>query len=728
MADDYNSREQPGTVAMKWLSEIEAAQRDMQPYRTRCNKIRRFYRYDSSRTAKRRRFQLFWSNIETMKPAVYAQTPKAVVDTRFRTGNPVARIASQLLERTIQFQFDANDFDRFLKQIRDDYLLYARGVPRLRYEAVFEEADVEDGLAEAPQEQRAEAEEAGPTEVLAFENVRLDYVQREDFIHPKGRTWEELPWLAYRAYLTGKQFKERFPDYPGAVPLNSSESRETNDGQPSDSETRKAEIFEIWDKVNQRVLWVAKGCAEVLEEGAPYLKLNGFYPSPRPAYGTLTNDSLEPIPDFIFYQDQTEEIDDLTNRIAALTDALKLIGFYPAGPQGEGAPEIERAMTPGVENKMIAVKSWAAFTDKAQGGAPIVWLPVDQVAKIIVECINLRKQLKDDVREITGISDLMRGDTDPNETAHAQNLKAQYGSSRMGDRKKELARVARDIVSMAGEIIAEQFQLSTMMEVSETQLPTRQDVAMQQQQAALEFQKAQSQWQQAAQTAQQQGQQPPPQPQPPQVLNNLGPTQEDVQELLRNGVLRRFRLDIETDSTVSADETQEKQDRTEFLQAVSQFMTVWGPMVQQQPDLAPMACQFLLFGVRAFPVARELQNVIEETTDKLMAMAGQPKQPPQPSPDEQIKMETAKIKGQAEIQKANTEAQTSQFEAQAKMGQTKMEMDRAAQEHQMGMEAMQTDHAIKMRTLEQQVLMDERRMVAQDAVNGMLRPKNTGQP
>ena len=44
-----------------------------------------------------------------------------------------------------------------------------------------------------------------------------------------------------------------------------------------------------------------------------------------------------------------------TARIAALSESLKLVGFYPAGPAGEGAPEIERAVTPGFENRHFAL-------------------------------------------------------------------------------------------------------------------------------------------------------------------------------------------------------------------------------------------------------------------------------------------------------------------------------------------------------------------------------------
>jgi hypothetical protein len=69
----------------------------------------------------------------------------------------------------------------------------------------------------------------------------------------------------------------------------------------------------------------------------------GFFPCPKPAFGTLRPNSLIPIPDYVYYQDQAEEIDDLTDRIANLLDSLKLVGFYPAGPSTEGAEAIEIA-------------------------------------------------------------------------------------------------------------------------------------------------------------------------------------------------------------------------------------------------------------------------------------------------------------------------------------------------------------------------------------------------
>ena len=277
-----------------------------------------------------------------------------------------------------------------------------------------------------------------------------------------------------------------------------------NNAKPHTVES-KATIWEFWDKEAQKVCWIAKGYPTVLESGEPYLKLTGFFPCPKPAFGTITTDSLAPIPDYVYYQDQAEEIDVLTARIGALQQALKLVGFYPGGPQGEGSPEIERALTPGFENKMIAVKSWAAFTEGSGSKAPIVWLPIENVIVILKSCIELRKQLIEDIYQIIGISDIMRGDGEKDETATAQSIKAQFGSTRIRERQQELARFSRDITRMLAEIICTTFEPDTLLKMANMKLPTEQELFMMRQQQMLAMQA-----QQAAQA-----QMLPPQGMPP---------------------------------------------------------------------------------------------------------------------------------------------------------------------------------------------------------------------
>lgn len=83
----------------------------------------------------------------------------------------------------------------------------------------------------------------------------------------------------------------------------------------TDEATRKTGVWEVWSRQHDLVVWVTEGAQKTLDEGPPHLKLSGFFPCPRPAYGTLQRRSLVPVPDVVFYRDQLEEINDLTRRI-----------------------------------------------------------------------------------------------------------------------------------------------------------------------------------------------------------------------------------------------------------------------------------------------------------------------------------------------------------------------------------------------------------------------------
>src|SRR6185312_2201646 len=205
-----------------------------------------------------------------------------------------------------------------------------------------------------------------------------------------------------------------------------------------------------------------EGVDVLLDEGAPHLKLEGFFPCPKPAYATVQRGSLIPVPDMLYYKDQLEEINELTGRIAALSQALKVRGFYPAG-NGEAGDAIEAAIK-SVDDRqvMVPISNWAAFG--GTGGDLIVWLPIDMIATTLQGLVELRKQLIDDVYQIMGLSDIMRGSTDAKETLGAQQLKSQYGSVRIRDKQSELVRIARDLVRIAAEIMAENFSTQTLLD------------------------------------------------------------------------------------------------------------------------------------------------------------------------------------------------------------------------------------------------------------------------
>lgn len=173
------------------------------------------------------------------------------------------------------------------------------------------------------------------------------------------------------------------------------------------------------------------------------------------------------------------------------------------------------------------------------------------------------------------------------------------------------------------------------------------------------------------------------------------PTQEDVFGLLKNNLLRRFKIDIETDSTIAGDESQEKQDRTDFIEAITKFFETWGPMVMQMPPLAPLAGKILLFGTRAFRVGRELEEEIEETAEQLSQPRPQGQQQDPKVQAEQIKLAGAQQKTQAEVQKAQIDAQTGQQMAAAKLKEIIVQSEARIREAQMKLAALEQQHGHK---------------------------------
>src|SRR4029078_13011762 len=301
----------------------------------------------------------------------------------------------------------------------------------------------------------------------------------------------------------------------------------------------------------------------------------------------------------------------------AWTARLGAKGSAPAGG-AELAEAVQAAVetnTPG--RLLVPISNWAAF-----GGTKevVIWLPIDMIATTITALVGIRKQIIEDIYQITGMADIMRGDTDPNETLGAQKLKNQYGTTRIRDKQQEMGRVARDLVEICSEIITEKFDDVTLIEMSQTQLPTmdmvEQAIQRIEQQLQQNTQQVKEQIQQARQRPQiAPPQQPPsaagpapgqgsPAPDPVQALVQqaqqvIQQGQQQIQKLqsevtieqvlhfLRDSRAKSFTLDIETDSTIMADEDGEKQRRTEFVGVLSQLLPQLTQMLTGAPETAP---------------------------------------------------------------------------------------------------------------------------------------------
>jgi hypothetical protein len=643
-ADAAPAREPKASKA--WLELISDAERVFKAYHDKADNIDKLYANLErlSKDTRDREFQLFWANVAVLGPSIYSRPPVPVVVPQFKDRKALPRTAAELLERSTVVTFRLESIDQVMRQVRDDLVILNRGAVWLRYEAEKKGKEL-------------------------TQRVCIDHAERRDFLHEPARNWKEVDWVAKRSWPSRSKARKRFKATSGdAYKKLTYEVRKDDADADADDGTKKAAVWEIWSKSLNKVVWVGEGCDVVLDEGKPHLELEGFFPCPQPAYGTVQRKSLVPVPDFAFYKDQLEEINELTSRIAQLSESLRVRGFYPAGA-GDIGDAIEAAVKSTSDNQiLVPIANWNLI-GSAGVKDMIVWLPLEMVVSTIKECVALRKELMDDVYQITGLSDIMRGQTEASETLGAQKLKSQYGSVRIRDRQAEMVRLARDITQIAGEIMAENFSAQSLLDMSQLEIETEASIAakiapveqqimavLQKVEQAKKDPKAQQLAQQDPQAAQQ------VLAQAKQQVDGLKgqidklkqvPTIEKVMALLRDQRMRPFVLDIETDSTIQPDEDAQKQRATEFVAAVGGVMKEAAAVLQTVPEAAPLIAEVLKYTASQYRAGRQLEQVIDEFAEKMAAMASQPK-PPDP------KQAEAAAKQQQLAQKSKTDAETAQ--------------------------------------------------------------------
>lgn len=754
----------PKDIASRWILELQSARKG--PYQRWLHKARkatRRYRDEDMQddgvmqgtTRRNAQFNVLWSNIQTVGPSIYAKAPTAIAERRYLDRDVIGRAAATILQRTLANQIETSGLHGVMKQCRTDLLLVGLGSAWLRYEATYDK----------PSPQHQDEKQIGAESYDAAEpktqKICVDYCHWGDELFSPVRYWQELEWRAKRAYYRRSTLVKKFGDIGKQVPLKTSRGKKQNDIAGTMKEViGKAEVWQIWDFDERKIIYICEDYSErPLKVVDDALGLECFTPAPRPVMGTTTNDTLYPIPDYSIWHDQAAELDNLTARIAALTRTIKAVGVYDGS-----IPELERILNEGMENRLIATRNWAKLTQK--GGLPgaMSLLPIKEMADALIGLYNARAQVKNDLYEISGVSDIVRGASDPSETAAAQKMKGQFAGRRSSDRKEEFDRFVRDILVIMAEIAVEQFTDKTLWEMSDfEQWAAEQDLR-----AYFERdmppapmighnggppldaspmpmpQAAPSPVQAAPMPASSRPDMggapalgapslPPgnPYPEPSAAPNGLMPPQAapisppaqpmastpiappvpgipmqqpapaqprpdpalarrlfaEAVALLRDEKLRSFRIQVETDSTIEPDATQEQQARVEFLGAVTQFLAQAQEMAAAYPQLMPVLGKFLLFGARGFKVGRELESSLEAMISDLERQARNPAPKP-PSPD-QIKAEAVKAKAEADKELAGIKMQGEQQKLQMEMQKLVAQLQAEQQRLQIELQKLQ---------------------------------------
>lgn len=571
MGGEIESKDQDtdeGKIATSWLRELSLSSQHEDKWRKRAKKVIDRYRDEEADDDKRTsRFNILFSNTEVLRGVIYQKSPIPDVRRRFLDKDQAGREAAQVLQRALSYCADSYDFDGVMAGVVEDYLLPGRGQAKIKYIPTF--APMTDEAGQPVMDDKGE-----PVQQVVYETVETEYVEWEMFRMSPAKRWSKVRWVAFGELLTRDELKDQFGDKGKRCTLDWKPKEEE-----SDDMFKRALVWSIWDKTSKKVHVVCKGLpGERLAVKDDPLGLEQFFPCPKPVYSIRNTNSMIPIPEYAQYQDQALELDNLTARIDALTDALRRRGVYDAS-----YPELAKLATAG-DNEFVPIEKFVNLAEKGGIESAIYEAPIEGIAKVLIQLMEQREAVKQIIYEVTGIADIVRGVSNSSETLGAQELKARYANSRTGPRQKDIQIFARDLFRLKAEIISEKFSPQTLATMTG-------------------FDLAQNDAEKQALQLQTQGQQPP------DKLNK--PTWEQITKILRDDKLRGFRVDIETDSTVMPDAATEQKNRIELLGAISQFVTGIAPAVQSGAIPMDLAKEMLTFGVRAFKVSPQLEDALD---------------------------------------------------------------------------------------------------------------------
>ena len=666
-----------------WLTELDSARKRLKDYRKDASRVVKLYEGGKAQESP---FNILYSNTETLAPALYNNLPRPVVQRRFKDDDPLGKVASDVARRSLEFLIDNElgtytPFDNLMQQAVLEALVPGQGVTRFKYDASFVEQPEPNSPTEGQEDETGEGDPeavAGethpePAEQVEYETVCGESVPWDRFLHGYAKQWKDVPWVAFEHFMTREELVKNFGEEIGhRIPLNISgkeSAKESDDGDRDDDKLNDAEgvtlahVFEIWDKETKMVRFLAPSYpAGFVKSVEDPLELSGFFPMPQPLTLFPKISSLVPVPLYTMYEEQAKELNRVTVRINKIVQALKVRGFYDSTLEG-----LDKVLSAD-DNVLIPAENVAAM-QQGQTLEKAIWLmPLEKLVAVLQQLYVQRQQVKQVIYEITGISDILRGASVASETATAQNIKNQWGTLRLKKLQKQVARYVRDCLRIMGEIAMTKFSQQTISQMTGLQFPTAEQKA--QAQALL----------QQAQASQVPGQ---PQQQPPQQLIAMAqlPTWEDIMGLLANDLQRNYRIDVETNSTVDAEATEDKQNMGEFLNAIAQFMNGAAPLVQQGVLPFDAAKSILLAVTRRYRFGPEVEDDLKKM---------QPPQPQGNGADAKAKadLQSAQAEQKARMEMLAMDKQLKEAETAAKMQEIQRKGELAAATHAMKLQEL----------------------------------------
>lgn len=607
----------------RWQREFAAAKKWLEGLKKQAKDIEAIIRDERDFNAMmgESRWNLFAANRETKAAMLYGRPPRVSVDRRFGDdADDVARVAGDITTRLLNTDIErtSDGYSSALMLALLDRLDCGWSTVLLRYVVEWEETP------ETPAKMGVDPRTGAPIEIAPavpagkrkrFEDVETDYVHLEDQLWQPSRTHGEMGWWAKKNQMAqaevetrfGKEIAQSIP-YDGKPPVMAETWDNTAGG-----EWKRADVWEVYDKTRRKVIWLVENWGVLECKKDPY-ELEGFYPFPRPMVANPTSSKYQPRPDYVIAQDMYDELNVLTTRIKSLMkQGIRVTGAYDAKHK-----ELAEILTSKGDGVLLPVENWSMTGEGIQNA---VWVfPTAELVQCVMQLRDYRRELIDAIAQVTGMSDIMRGEaTQAGATATEQRVKTRMGSVRMQAIQDDFARFASEAQQIRAQLIAKFFDAETIAQRSNAQFMADKQLV-------------------------------------PQAI-----------ELIKSPAFSQYRIEVKSESLSLSDFAATKAEKFEAVGTLAQVFQMAKPLAEAM-GTAAMPFIFKL-GKSTISGMRGVSDM-ESAFDQAAQAAEQQQQQAQqqgPPPDpkllaEQAKQQTLQMQGQQKMQLEQHKSQLKQQE------------------------------------------------------------------
>lgn len=485
------------------------------------------------------------------------------------------------LERCLNYTVDVTDFDRNAKQAVQDFVVAACGQSKIEMHTETDTVPVTDPMGNEIKD--AETGEPLMKEIITSQEVNLRHFHWTQFRWEPSKDWKNVSWVSFDHFMTLDQIEDEFGvDIPteGAGNGPSNDENPTVNMRPPQMDKYKGvyTVHEIWDKKKRERVWISECYPGVLEEQDDPLQLKGFFPCPPPMMANVSGRELLPSTDYWQIQFLTAQCHRLMQRVKNLTEQVKDIKFYD---QSFGVLKQAQEYPDGTFVAVAQLLDRLRSVDGKADTSSII-CDLDNTGKVAVlqELMNQLAQYEARIEKILGISDTQQGYSNPDATATAEKIKDAWSDIRTGQRVQSVSLFFRDVFRIMTEVIANHF--------------TRAQI---------------------------------------QAMSGIELTDDQVQ-ILRSDLATAYTIDVESDSTVVADDTAQQASLTQFLQVFGQTVNQMEMGVKNGAITADIMKEVLGMVVDTFKAGRNMQQAIDtlpSTTQEIQQMQQQISQAQQQS-------------------------------------------------------------------------------------------------